>query len=102
MTNVLTDVMTPCNDSRMETTETLATIAAEYGIDTTTARIRMEGFTADHIGNGSPLSAADASLVRSLIGRCTCTDPAVACPACLAKRDRNGWPTDWRQRMAAR
>ena len=27
---------------------------------------------------------------------CTCTDPAVACPACLRKRDRQGWPKDWR------
>ena len=54
----------------METkTETLATIADDFGVSLTTARHRMEGFTADHIGNGSPLSAADASLVRSLVGR---------------------------------
>ena len=30
---------------------------------------------------------------------CTCTDPAVACPSCLAWRDRNGWPKDWQERM---
>ena len=30
---------------------------------------------------------------------CTCTDPAVACPSCLAQRDRNGWPKDWQKRM---
>jgi hypothetical protein len=30
---------------------------------------------------------------------CTCTDPAVACPSCLARRDRNGWPKDWQERM---
>lgn len=30
---------------------------------------------------------------------CTCTDPAVVCPSCLARRDRNGWPKDWRERM---
>lgn len=33
---------------------------------------------------------------------CTCTDPAVACPACLSKRDRHGFPMDWRNRMAVR
>lgn len=30
---------------------------------------------------------------------CTCTEPAVACPACLAGRDRYGFPRDWRERM---
>lgn len=30
---------------------------------------------------------------------CTCTDPAVACPACLAGRDRHGFPRDWRELM---
>lgn len=30
---------------------------------------------------------------------CTCTDPAVACPSCLARRDGNGWPKDWQERM---
>lgn len=30
---------------------------------------------------------------------CTCTDPTVACPSCLARRDRNGWPKDWQGRM---
>lgn len=30
---------------------------------------------------------------------CTCTDPAVACPSCLALRDGNGWPKDWQERM---
>lgn len=33
---------------------------------------------------------------------CTCTDPAVACPACLRKRDRHGWPKDWQSRMVGR
>ena len=33
---------------------------------------------------------------------CTCTDPAVACPACLRKRDRQGWPKDWQSRMVGR
>lgn len=31
--------------------------------------------------------------------QCTCMDPAVACPACLASRDANGWPKSWRERM---
>lgn len=31
--------------------------------------------------------------------QCTCMDPAVACPACLARRDANGWPKSWRERM---
>lgn len=30
---------------------------------------------------------------------CTCNDPGVACPACLARRDRHGFPTDWQERM---
>ena len=30
---------------------------------------------------------------------CTCTDPGVACSSCVANRDRNGWPKDWRERM---
>ena len=30
---------------------------------------------------------------------CACTDPAVACTTCLARRDRNGWPEDWQARM---
>ena len=32
---------------------------------------------------------------------CTCTDPAVACPSCLRKRDRHGWPKDWQSRVGA-
>lgn len=31
---------------------------------------------------------------------CTCTDPAVACPSCLAKRDMHGFPKAWRERMS--
>lgn len=32
--------------------------------------------------------------------QCTCTNPAVACSTCLANRDRNGWPKNWRERMS--
>lgn len=35
-------------------TQTLTTIAAEFGIDTTTARIRCEGLSLDHLGNNTP------------------------------------------------
>jgi hypothetical protein len=48
---------------------TLADIAAELGIDTTTARVRCEGLTLDHVGNNSPLSDADASLIRASVAR---------------------------------
>lgn len=30
---------------------------------------------------------------------CTCAEPAAPCPACLARRDRHGFPKDWRERM---
>lgn len=30
---------------------------------------------------------------------CTCTDPHVACPSCLARRDRTGWPKGWQDLM---
>ena len=31
--------------------------------------------------------------------QCRCVEPTVACPSCLARRDRNGWPKDWQGRM---
>jgi len=34
--------------------------------------------------------------------KCTCTDPAVACPSCLANRDRHGWPKNWQERMGSK
>lgn len=49
--------------------DTLASIAAEFGIDTTTARIRCEGFSLDHVSADSYLSDADASLIRACIAR---------------------------------
>lgn len=46
---------------------TLASLAAEHGIDLTTARLRCDGLTMDHVGSGSPLSPGDASLIRAAL-----------------------------------
>ncbi|TAJ21799.1 MAG: hypothetical protein EPO65_00430 [Dehalococcoidia bacterium] len=46
-----------------------------------------------------PGDLCDCRVLRMIEQVCTCTDPAVACPACLARRDRHGWPTDWQERM---
>lgn len=50
-------------------TQTLANIAAEYGIDTTTARLRCEGLYTDHLGNNTPLKDREASLIRAAVAR---------------------------------
>jgi hypothetical protein len=51
---------------------TLVDLANEAGLYVATARIRIEdaGFSLDHVGNATPLSAGDVSLIRSyLTGR---------------------------------
>ena len=48
---------------------TLADIAAEFGIDTTTLRIRCEGLYMDHLGNSTPLKDREASLIRAAVSR---------------------------------
>ncbi|UUW87412.1 hypothetical protein [Pimelobacter simplex] len=50
-------------------TQTLATIAAEYGIDTTTARLRCEGLYTDHLGDSTALKDREASLIRAAVAR---------------------------------
>lgn len=48
---------------------TIETIAQEHGIDATTARIRCEGLTIDHLSSNAELSEGDASLIRAWVAR---------------------------------
>jgi hypothetical protein len=48
---------------------TLVDLANEAGLYVATARIRIEdaGFSLDHVGNATPLSSGDTSLIRSCL-----------------------------------
>lgn len=48
-------------------TVTIATIASEAGVSVTTARLRCDSLTTDHVGNHTPLSPADASMIRAAV-----------------------------------
>lgn len=48
---------------------TIASIADAHGVDVTTARLRCEGLTIDHVGNNAQLTEAAASLIAAAVAR---------------------------------